>query len=230
MNLSLRLTEVKNTVIPCDFGADVGCDHGFVAISLVKEGKVGKMLAMDVNKGPLEGCLENIKAEGAEDRISVRLSDGLKAVSEDEALDTVIIAGMGGALTTRILTDGKDKLKSIKQLVLSPQSETFLVRKWLRENGYNIQKESMVLDAGKYYFIMDVRPGNPPALSDELTEIYDLYSGYLIRTGNTLLREYLQKGLSNNKGYLESIEPSKQGTLKRKIEIMEKTLELMPEP
>lgn len=229
MNLSLRLKEVKNTVIPCTLGADVGCDHGYVSIALVKEGKAEKMLAMDVNKGPLEGCLANIEAEGVTDKISIRLSDGLAAVTDSDACEAVIIAGMGGALTTRILSEGKDKLKDIKQLVLSPQSETFLVRKWLRENGYNILKESMVFDAGKYYFIMDVRPGKAPSYNEELTEIYDHYSEYLIRTNNALLREYLQKGLSNNKGYLESIDSSKQGALKQKILLIEKTLKLMDE-
>lgn len=227
MNLSLRLQEVKNTVIPCTLGVDVGCDHGFVSIALVKEGVAKKMLAMDVNKGPLEGCNENIVSEGAEGLIETRLSDGLLSVKDNEHADVVIIAGMGGALITRILSEGKEKLSSVKQLVLSPQSENFLVRKWLRENGYNIVKESMVLDSGKYYFIIDARPGECLSFSSELTEIYDLYSEYLIRTKNDILREYLKKGLSNNQGYLEGIAASKQDSLRHKIILIEKALKMM---
>lgn len=227
MNLSLRLNRVIETVEPCDLVCDVGCDHGFVSIALVESGVSKRALACDINEGPLKACDEHVFTAGLKDRIETRLSDGLHGVDISESPDCVIIAGMGGALITRILSEGKDRLKKASQLVLSPQSESFLVRKWLRENGYNIVKENMVFDMGKYYFIIDARPGETAICEPEVREVYDLYSGYLISAKDEVLREYLQKGLITNRGYLSGISPDKQETLIHKIQLIEKALSMM---
>ena len=227
MNLSMRLNAVKDMVIPCDLACDIGCDHGFVAITLVKENKAKKVLACDINKGPLEACAEHIEEAGLCGKVVTRLSDGLNKIELREAPDVVIIAGMGGALITRILTEGKEKLSKAKQLVLSPQSEQYLVRKWLRENGYNIVSEKTMIDLGKYYFIIDARPGEAIAYESDVQEVYDLYSEYLIKSKDPVLREYLQKGLTINKGYLEGIHGDKRETLIRKNLIIEKALSMM---
>ena len=227
MNLSMRLNAVKDMVIPSDLVCDIGCDHGFVSIALAKEGKAKTVLACDINKGPLSACSEHIKEAGLEGTVIPRLSDGLSKVLPSEAPDAVIIAGMGGALITKILEQGREKLYKVKQLVLSPQSEQFLVRKWLRENGYNIVSEKTMTDLGKFYFIIDARPGRSEKHDEETEEIYDMFSEYLIKTKDSLLREYLQKGLSNNKGYLEGISGDKREVLIQKNQMIEKALSMM---
>ena len=123
MVLSRRLREAAALVTPGNRLADIGTDHGFVPIFLVEEGKIPSAVAMDVNPGPLQRAREHIKEHGLEDRIRTRLSDGLSALGEKEA-DTILIAGMGGALSVRILEQGADcVLQEVKELVLQPQSE-----------------------------------------------------------------------------------------------------------
>lgn len=227
MNLSLRLEEIIDTVENCDTAVDVGCDHGFVSIDIVKKGKAQRVIACDINKGPLKAAALNIKNAGVEGFIETRLSDGLSKVSVSDKPDAVIIAGMGGSLITRILDEGKEVLGSVTQLILSPQSEIFLVRKWLRENGYTIMKEKCVFDANKYYFIMDVRVGKSETYEASLQEIYDTYSEYLIKTKDRTLREFLQKGLDTNLGILATLDTNKRETLQSKTEMIKAALKLI---
>ena len=126
MKLSLRMETVKNTVNPCNTACDVGCDHGFVSIALVQEGIAKHVIACDINKGPLQAAADNIAAVGLSEAIETRLSDGLHKVTPEDAPDTVIIAGMGGALTIKILSEAADVLKSVSQLVLQPSSLRFI--------------------------------------------------------------------------------------------------------
>lgn len=227
MNLSLRLTEVKKMVIDCDTACDVGCDHGFIAIELVREGVARRVIACDINKGPLEAAAKNISLAGLSDRIETRLSDGFHGIHTEDSINAAIIAGMGGSLMSKILEEGRSVCGNVSQFVLQPQSEIFLVRKWLRNNGYNIVKEIMVLDMGKYYFIIDARPGASPEYDEDIQRLYDEYSGYLIEQKDPLLMQYLKKGLETNKGYLAGIKTTAQSELLKKIADIEKVLSLM---
>ena len=120
MQLSLRLKTVADSVTGGNRVADVGCDHAYIAIHLAENNIAPRVVAMDVNKGPLSKAMENIEIRGLEDRIETRLSDGLARLNPGEA-DTVVIAGMGGALMVRILTEGESALYVVKELILQPQ-------------------------------------------------------------------------------------------------------------
>lgn len=135
--------------------ADVGCDHGYISIYLVQSGIAKSAIAMDVRKGPLMGAQSNVKGYGLENSIETRLSDGLKELKPGEA-DSLIIAGMGGKLMKRILEDGDSKALGIRTAILQPQSELSEFRMYLRDNGYAILDERVVLEDGKYYFPMKV--------------------------------------------------------------------------
>ena len=143
MKLSERLELVLSFVEPGESAADVGTDHGHVPVELVRRTIVKKAVAMDVRKGPLSRATENIALAGLADKIETRLSDGVAKLQPGEA-DSVVIAGMGGELIIKILENGRHMWDSVKQWVLSPQSEIFKVRRWLFENGFVIRKEEMV--------------------------------------------------------------------------------------
>ena len=116
MVLSHRLRAVSDLVTQGNRLADIGTDHAFVPIFLVEEGRIPSAVAMDINAGPLERAREHILLHGLEDRIRTRLSDGLQALERGEA-DTILIAGMGGALTVRILQQRKGLSQEVKELV-----------------------------------------------------------------------------------------------------------------
>ncbi len=157
LKLSERLQAVAAMVTEGGVVCDVGCDHGFVPVCLVKSGISPKVIAMDINEGPLQAAREHIGEYLLADYIETRLSDGLEALRPGEA-DTVICAGMGGRLAVRILEEGKGKLKGVRELILQPQSELQYVREYLRKQGYFIADENMVLEDGKYYPMMRACP------------------------------------------------------------------------
>ena len=82
--------------------ADIGCDHAYLSIYMIKHQIAESVIAMDVNRGPLERARDNIRKSGYENQINVRLSDGIKELNVGEA-DTLLIAGMGGGLIQKIL-------------------------------------------------------------------------------------------------------------------------------
>lgn len=186
MELSKRLTAVAALVTPGNRLADVGTDHGYIPIFLVKQGLVPHGVAMDVNQGPLLRAREHIRKEGLEEKIETRLSDGLKELKPGEA-DTAVIAGMGGALTVSILEAGSEALGSLKELVLQPQSEIARVRRWLEENGWKIQDEDMVEEEGKYYPMMKAVPG----CGRSLRELDACYGPVLLEKKHPCLMRYL---------------------------------------
>ena len=157
--LSDRLLAAAAMVTVGNRVCDVGCDHGFVPIYLVRQDISPAVLAMDVKSGPLSAAREHIAEYGLEKVIETRLSDGLHNYNIGES-DTLICAGMGGRLMMRILSDDRDKTESFRELILQPQSEIEQFRAWLRGQGYRIADENMIEEDGKFYPMMRVETDN----------------------------------------------------------------------
>lgn len=153
VKLSARMSALAALVTPGVRLADVGTDHGYIPVFLCQIGKIPSAIAMDVNGGPLQRAEAHVAEFGLGDRIKTRLSDGLEKLEPGEA-DCVLIAGMGGALIQRILSEGEAVLGSVEELILQPQSEVPQTRRFLREHGYRIVDEDMVEEDGKFYFLM----------------------------------------------------------------------------
>ena len=122
MQLSLRLSAIADLVTEGNRLVDVGCDHGYLPVYLIQQKKIPSAIAMDVRKGPLSRAQEHIRQYGLEEYIQTRLSDGLEGLKAGEG-DTLVIAGMGGPLMERILTDGRSVRNSFSELILQPQSD-----------------------------------------------------------------------------------------------------------
>ena len=192
MQLSQRLLAVADLASAGHCLADVGTDHGYIPIYLMEKGNYERAIAMDVRKGPLLRAEENRKSHGFEDRMDLRLSDGVAALREGEA-DTVVIAGMGGGLVIHILTEGAKVLKSVETLVLQPQSEFARVRDYLEKNEYRIEEEHMLCEDGKYYTMMRVKHGK----MTPLTEIEQKYGPVLLAKKDPVLKEFLKEKNEN---------------------------------
>lgn len=158
MLLSDRMRAVAGLVQPCKSIADIGCDHGYIAMELVRSKTCRHVIAMDINSGPLDRAKQNIVAYNMQDYIKTRLSDGVSALQMGEA-EGIICAGMGGRLILSILEQGKELIGNMEQVILQPQSELAEVRNYLRKKGYLIDKEDLVYEDGKYYPMMRALPG-----------------------------------------------------------------------
>ncbi len=238
MLLSDRMLAVVGLVEPCKSIADIGCDHGYVAMELVQRNICGHVIAMDINKGPLDRARHNIKEYGMQDFIETRLSDGTKSLKADEA-EGIICAGMGGKLVISILEQGKELVNNMKQVILQPQSEIDEVRSYLRENGFLIEKEDMVCEDGKYYPMMRAIPAcrqslRVPQVSEDeavkLARVSDTYGPCLLEMSHPVLKSYLlrqKENLGNIKENLLSQENATERQQCRLAELDEKISDIL---
>lgn len=222
MQLSERLLAVAGLVTPGLRLADVGTDHGYIPLWLTEQGVIPGAIAMDVNQGPLERARENIRNHGLEEKIETRLSDGVAALRPGEA-ESVVIAGMGGCLMIKILEEGAEVLQTVKELVLQPQSDIDQVRRYLYAAGYQITKEKMILEDGKYYPMMHVVHG----IEEQLSDIEYLYGPCLLKKKDACLKTYLEKEGRTLKQIKEGL--AKRGTPKaeERMEEIDEKLELL---
>lgn len=190
--------------------ADVGCDHAYISIYLVENKIAPSTVALDVNQGPLLRARQNVESNGMTDQIVTRLSDGLEKLKPGEA-DAIVIAGMGGPLMIRILSEGNACVKKAKELVLSPQSEISEVRKYLHSIQFEITDENMCIDEGKYYTVIhavnkqrktdDVNDSAGIhkkaeailAADSEEQQVFDEFGKYLLETKHPILKQFLEK-------------------------------------
>lgn len=133
--------------------ADIGTDHGYIPIELARMGYEGRIIAADINSLPLQKARQNAFSAGFEDKIDFRLSDGLDCIIEDE-IDTIVICGIGGSVICDILDRAEWTMSSSYKLILQPMSKAEVLRYWLSNNGYTIEKDFTVLDGGTPFGII----------------------------------------------------------------------------
>ena len=229
MQLSKRLQAIADFVTPGNRVADVGCDHAYVSIYLAGEKLSPKIIAMDINQGPVDRAKENALKYGYASVIEVRKSDGLMKLEPGE-VDTIVLAGMGGALMLQILRARPKVVSMAEELVLQPQSELHLVREALMDIGFLITAEMMLKEDGKYYTCMKVTAarGIPDPKPYELTAREHFYFGrLLLAQKNPVLREYLIHEMRQCESIREILlaNPTEQ-SLQRQRELMDE-LELI---
>ena len=132
MELSKRLQAVADLVTPGLRIADIGTDHAYVPVYLLSEGKNPSGIAMDINVGPLERARKHIGELLTDGELKTRLSDGMKELKTGE-VQCAVIAGMGGGLVIKILSESREVADSLQECVLQPQSELEKVRTFLLE-------------------------------------------------------------------------------------------------
>ena len=159
--LSDRLLACAGFVAKGDRVADIGCDHGYLGIYLLKNGIVSSVIASDVREGPLQSAIRNAHKYGVGDNMSFYLSDGVSNIPRD--FDTLVCAGMGGDTMVHILESAPWLKSEQYRMILQCQSKTPLLRRYLSENGWRIYEESVLRDGKFLYTVMEVgyRPETP---------------------------------------------------------------------
>ena len=161
MNLSLspRLLACSQFVAPGSRVADVGCDHGYLSIYLLKNGIAQRVIASDINEQPLLSAVNNAEKYGVRDRITFCLSDGVKDIPRD--FDCMICAGMGADTMISILEAAPWLRSGQYRMILQCQSKTPMLRKYLSEQGWYIARETVLRDGRFLYTVMEVlwKPG-----------------------------------------------------------------------
>jgi len=210
-----RLETIKSMVSKCDTAADIGTDHGYVAEMLLNDNTAKKIIATDLNKGPLNRAIEYLTSKNLSEQCDFRLGSGLKVLNENEA-DSIIIAGMGGDLIADILNTSKNISQSTKELILQPMTAIDKLRRYLYGNGFIIIDENIVKEYHHYYFIIKAVPGN----HEMEDEIYYEISKHLLEKKDVIMLEYINKQISTNNTIIHNLEKQMNDSYNEKIETL----------
>lgn len=176
--------------------ADIGCDHGYLPIYLLENKCISYAYACDVRDGPLESARKNIIKYGLSAKTELVKSDGLKSLY-DKRVDVISICGMGGRLIAKILEDSQDYAKNVGKLVLQPMTEAYVLREYLRDNGFEIKNEALARENDRFYNIIRAKIGKEKYCDDFSMH----FGGLLSHDDDPLLIPYLEKNyriLSSN--------------------------------
>lgn len=186
-SLSNRLLACCSLMKPNSRVADIGCDHGYLGIYLLKKGLADYVYASDINQGPLDSAVKNAHKYGTNDKMSFYLSAGVNNVPKD--FDTLVCAGMGADTIISILNDAPWLKCENYRLILQCQSRRAELRKYLYAQGYCIASETLAQDGKFIYPVMEVVYKPSPPLSIGGYHI----SPALLKSGSPLLAAFYQR-------------------------------------
>lgn len=195
--LSKRLQACCSFIVPGERVADIGCDHGYLGIYLLRERIAKSVIAADINEMPLQSAVRNAEKFGVRDKITFHLSDGVANIPRD--FDVLVCAGMGADTMISILSGAPWLCSAQYRLILQCQSKTYMLRQYLSDNGWHITEETVLRDGHFLYTVMEVRWESdhpkltageiyfPPALlKNPSSELPSYYQGIVFRLKRAL--------------------------------------------
>ncbi|WP_330212134.1 tRNA (adenine(22)-N(1))-methyltransferase [Pseudomonas sp. Z18(2022)] len=172
--LSMRLERVAAHVPAGAHLADIGSDHGYLPVALMRRGAIAAAVAGEVALTPFRAAERTVRENELEQHITVRLASGLAAIEPGDGITAISICGMGGETIRDILDNGKARLNGQERLVLQPNGGEQPLRQWLMENAYSIVCEELLRENRFFYEIIVAERAAPVIYSAE-----ELYFGPL---------------------------------------------------
>ncbi|WP_404483810.1 tRNA (adenine(22)-N(1))-methyltransferase [Pseudomonas sp. HT11] len=159
--LSMRLERVAANVPAGARLADIGSDHGYLPVALMRRGVIAAAVAGEVAATPFHAAERTVRDNALQQHISVRLADGLAAIEPADAITAITLCGMGGETIRDILDSGRAHLSGQERLILQPNGGEQPLRQWLMDNGYQILREELLRENRFYYEIIVAERAEP---------------------------------------------------------------------
>lgn len=220
MELSNRLLGITKFVPMNSIVADIGTDHGYIPAYLITNNISKKVIATDISQASLEKTIDYVNVLNLNVKIIPRLGDGLDIVKPYE-VDTVIIAGMGGVLISKILDDNKEICDTIENFILQPMVASKELRVYLINNGYMIVDESLEKEASRFYEIIFAKKGK----GEINKNIYYEIGERLIENNHPLLREFIIYKIDVIESIINKLQAEQSYDAKIRLSELEKKLE-----
>jgi tRNA (adenine22-N1)-methyltransferase len=199
--LTPRLKIIADSIQGYETVADIGSDHAYLPIYLVKNRRVKSAIATDINSGPVEISKKGLKSHKVEAMVTVRQGNGLEVIAPGEA-EVIVIAGMGGILIRDILEKDVKVAESVKLLILQPMRDSDKVRRWLLTNGFGITDEELVKEQDKIYEVIWAKPMDTEKTAEGLM----LMGDRIIEKKHPLAVEYINKKMSELEKVVAALE------------------------
>ncbi|WP_413537887.1 tRNA (adenine(22)-N(1))-methyltransferase [Enterococcus malodoratus] len=217
-DLSIRLQKAAEFVPKDARLADIGSDHAYLPVALMLQKEIAYGIAGEVVSGPYESAKKQVAKNGLENKIDVRLADGLEAVELSDEISAITICGMGGVLIRDILQRGKEKnrLSGKERLILQPNVGERQLRQWLVNENYTITNEAIVEENNKVYEII-VAEKFPVIPSYSARELF--FGPILLEERNPVFQEKWQHKLVKSERILASLHQSDQDVAEKIREV-----------
>nr|WP_252121014.1 tRNA (adenine(22)-N(1))-methyltransferase TrmK [Pseudomonas petroselini] len=194
--------------------ADIGSDHAYLPVALMRRGVIAAAVAGEVATTPFHAAQRTVRSNGLEQHITVRLADGLAAIEAADGITAISVCGMGGETIRDILESGKAHLSGQERLVLQPNGGEQPLRQWLMDNGYSIRSEELLRENRFYYEIIVAERAGPVVYSAE-----QLYFGPLqMQARSPAFIAKWQRMLHQKQKTLASLEHARQAVPEDKVQ------------
>jgi len=194
--------------------ADIGSDHGYLPVALMRRGAIATAVAGEVALTPFHAAERTVRENDLEQRISVRLANGLAAIAPGDGITAISICGMGGETIRDILDNGKAHLNGQERLILQPNGGEQPLRQWLMENGYSILREELLRENRFDYEIIVAERAEPVMYTAE-----ELYFGPLqMQTRSPVFLAKWQRVLREKQKTLTNFARARQAVPEEKVQ------------
>jgi len=213
----MRLERVAANVPAGARLADIGSDHGYLPVALMRRGAIAAAVAGEVAATPFHAAERTVRDNALEQHISVRLADGLAAIEPTDAITAISLCGMGGETIRDILDSGRAHLSGQERLILQPNGGEQPLRQWLMDNGYRIVREELLQENRFYYEIIVAERAEPLVYTAQ-----QLYFGPLqMQARSPQFLGKWQRMLRQKHKTLASFEQARQAVPQHKVQEIE---------
>lgn len=129
--------------------ADIGTDHGYLPVFLLKKGIIERAVLTDINEHPLDSARESVRAEALSDRVDFHLTDGALGL-EGLGVTDFAVCGMGGELIARIIEAPAIRTEGVR-LITQPMTRPEALRRALDSLGFRTLEERYTESLGRFY-------------------------------------------------------------------------------
>lgn len=221
MKLTERLLKIASLVSQNKKVADIGTDHGYIPVYLLKENVVNYAILADINKGPLENARKEVNRNKLNDKVDLRLGSGIEVLKKGE-VDEIIIAGMGGSLISELLMANEEVSHTAEKLILQPMQNPEDLRKFLYTNGYEIMDEYLVKEERRLYEIIVCKYTG--VKSEATEEIFYEVGEKLIEKREPLLEEFVNNKINECNSILEKLNKIDNESVNKRKVVVQKRL------
>ncbi|WP_214511690.1 tRNA (adenine(22)-N(1))-methyltransferase [Pseudomonas brassicacearum] len=212
--LSMRLERVAAHIPAGARLADIGSDHAYLPVALLRRGAIAMAVAGEVALTPFRAAERTVGENGLEQQISVRLANGLASIEPEDGITAISLCGMGGETIRDILDSGKARLSGQERLILQPNGGEQPLRQWLMENDYRILCEEVLRENRFYYEIIVAERTGPVTYTAE-----ELYFGPLqLQARTPIFLAKWQRLLRQKQKTLTSFAKARQAVPEEKLQ------------
>lgn len=206
--IDMRLQAVARYVPAGARLADIGTDHAYLLIWLMRQGRLAAAYGVECTEGPFRMARESVKNSGMT-QIDLRLGDGLEPIISAD-FDTVTIAGMGGTTMIGILERSREVWPRLRRLILQPMTGEARLRRWALEEGWILAEEDLVAEGGRLYQIIVLEHRGEATISPHFTEFEMEVGPLLLREPHPLLELHLQTLLARCRSIVKQMGNSEE--------------------